>query len=57
MAKYIKNCYEPEGTIKERLTGINIWCYYNTASGKNGACLQKFLVSKGLVEGCSECFK
>lgn len=23
MAKYIKNCYEPEGTIKESLTGIN----------------------------------
>lgn len=58
LGKDIKNYYEPEGTIKERLTEINVWCYYNPAAGKYDDYLLNFLVCKCLAEeGCGKCSK
>lgn len=50
LGKDMRSYCESEGTIKERLTQVNVWCYYNTAADKDDAYLLKFFVSKCLVD-------
>lgn len=58
LGKDMRSYYESEGTIKERLTEVSVWYYYNMAADKDDDYLLKFFASKCFVdEGYSKYFK